>query len=48
MDLGLQEQRLKLAWISGSEGKKFAEEMTAFDAQIRELGPNPLKGGANV
>ncbi|MFQ3574717.1 MAG: hydrogenase iron-sulfur subunit [Thermodesulfovibrionales bacterium] len=48
VELGLEEERVKLAWISGSEGKEFAEHMTAFDAKIRELGPNPLKGGTNV
>ena len=48
VELGLEDDRVRLAWISGSEGKRFAEEMTAFDSKIRELGPNPLKGGANV
>ncbi len=47
-DLGVDPDRVQLEWISGSEGKKFAEAMTAFDAKIRELGPNPMKGGANV
>jgi len=45
-ELGVEPDRIQLEWISGSEGKKFAESMTAFDAKIRELGPNPLKGGA--
>jgi F420-non-reducing hydrogenase iron-sulfur subunit len=45
-ELGVEPDRIQLEWISGSEGKKFAESMTDFDAKIRELGPNPLKGGA--
>ncbi|MCX7725198.1 MAG: hydrogenase iron-sulfur subunit [Thermodesulfovibrio sp.] len=45
-ELGVDPDRVQLEWISGSEGKKFAESMTAFDARIRELGPNPMKGGA--
>jgi F420-non-reducing hydrogenase iron-sulfur subunit len=34
--------RFRLEWISASEGKKFAQTMTEFTEQIRNLGP--LKG----
>ena len=41
--LGIEPQRLRLEWISASEGKKFAETVQSFVKEIRELGPNPLK-----
>ncbi|MEW6771501.1 MAG: hydrogenase iron-sulfur subunit [Bacillota bacterium] len=43
-DVGIESERLGMAWISGSEGKRFAEIMTEFDKTIRELGPNTIKG----
>lgn len=38
-DLGMEKGRIRLEWISGSEGKRFAQVMTEFDREIRELGP---------
>jgi len=40
---GLEPERLRLEWISAGEGKKLAEVMTAFSAQLKQLGPSPLK-----
>ncbi|MHA1444430.1 MAG: hydrogenase iron-sulfur subunit [Candidatus Hodarchaeales archaeon] len=40
--LGFEIDRFRLEWISASEGKKFAQTMTEFTEQIRNLGP--LKG----
>ena len=40
--LGLSRKRMKLEWVSASEGQKFAKTMTDFTEQIRKLGPNPL------
>ncbi|UCG03934.1 MAG: hydrogenase iron-sulfur subunit [Candidatus Heimdallarchaeota archaeon] len=37
--LGWEADRLRLEWISASEGKRFAQIMTEFTQQIRELGP---------
>lgn len=42
-DLGIEPERLRLEWISASEGIRFAEVVTEFTSQIKELGPNPLK-----
>ena len=42
-ELGIEPERVRLEWIAGSEGLKFAEVMKEFDATIRKLGPNPLK-----
>lgn len=32
-----------MAWISASEGAKFAETVRDFTTQLQELGPNPLR-----
>ena len=39
-ELGLQEERLRLSWISASEGPRFAEVITEFTKDVKELGPN--------
>jgi coenzyme F420-reducing hydrogenase delta subunit len=37
--IGVKAERLRLEWIAASEGTRFAEVMTDFVAQVRELGP---------
>lgn len=37
--VGLEQERLFVEWISAAEGRRFAETVTAFTAQVRELGP---------
>ncbi len=39
---GLDPERLKLEWVSASEGEKFQNTVTDFVEMIREMGPNPL------
>jgi F420-non-reducing hydrogenase iron-sulfur subunit len=39
VEMGIEPERVRLEWISGSEGLRFAEVMREFDAKIRELGP---------
>jgi len=46
-DLGFDPRRFRREWISGAEGKKFAEVITDFTRELVELGPNPLKEGEN-
>ena len=41
--LGIDPRRMRLEWISAAEGSKFAEVVTEFTEEMRELGPNPLK-----
>jgi F420-non-reducing hydrogenase iron-sulfur subunit len=36
---GIEAERLRLEWISASEGEKFARVSTEFTEQIRRLGP---------
>jgi len=38
-EMGVEKGRIRLEWISASEGKRFAQVMTDFDQEIRELGP---------
>jgi len=41
--LGVEEDRVRLAWISAGEGEKFSLLVRDMTNKIRELGPNPLK-----
>ena len=41
--LGIGSTRLRLEWISASEGSKFAETMKDFIEHLRGLGLNPLR-----
>ena len=40
--LGLEPQRVRLSWISASEGPRFAQVVSEFTEQIRALGPSPI------
>jgi len=41
--LGIDSQRLRLEWISGAEGIRFAEVARDFTEQIKAIGPSSLK-----
>jgi len=41
-NLGLEKDRLSLAWISASEGQKYAQTTTDFTQKIKELGKNSV------
>jgi len=41
--VGIDKRRVRLEWISASEGPKVAETVKSFTQTIRELGPNPIK-----
>ncbi len=41
--LGMSPKRLKLEWVSAAEGQRFAQVLTDFINEVKELGPNPLK-----
>ncbi|TFG16820.1 MAG: hydrogenase iron-sulfur subunit [Promethearchaeota archaeon] len=36
-------ERIRLEWVSASEGNRFAEIVTEFTDKIKELGPSPVK-----
>lgn len=42
-DIGLEERRVRLEWISASEGQKFADTVNEMVKETKELGPNPFK-----
>jgi F420-non-reducing hydrogenase iron-sulfur subunit len=37
--LGIDPRRVRLEWISTAEGQKFAQVITDFTNEIKELGP---------
>jgi F420-non-reducing hydrogenase iron-sulfur subunit len=42
---GIASERLKVTWVSGSEGARFAQIAREFTRELRELGPLTLNGG---
>ena len=38
--LGISPKRLRLEWVSAAEGQRFAQVVTDFIAEVKELGPN--------
>jgi len=40
--LGLEPERLRLEWVSASEGDRFAKVIKDMTEEIKKLGPNPL------
>ncbi|MCK4481913.1 hydrogenase iron-sulfur subunit [Candidatus Bathyarchaeota archaeon] len=45
---GIEPERVRLEWISASEGDKFATVVKDMVEQIKKLGPNPLKNGGEI
>ena len=41
--LGVEDDRVRLEWISSAEGPKFAEVAREFTEQVRRLGPSQAK-----
>jgi len=41
--MGLEEDRLRLEWISASEGKQFAELVDSYTERVKSLGPCKMK-----
>ena len=41
--LGLDERRVKMVFVSAAEGDKFAAEVNKFGDEIRAIGPNPIR-----
>jgi F420-non-reducing hydrogenase iron-sulfur subunit len=38
-DLGIEQERFALEWVSSAEAPRFAEVVTRFTETIRKLGP---------
>jgi F420-non-reducing hydrogenase iron-sulfur subunit len=41
--IGIEDERIRLEWISASEAKKFVTVMSEFIEKLKHLPPNPLK-----
>jgi len=41
--IGIENERIRLEWISASEAKKFVTVMSEFIEKLKRLPPNPLK-----
>ena len=46
--IGINPKRLRLEWISASEGTRYAEVMNDFGKQLKELGPLGESEGLNA
>jgi F420-non-reducing hydrogenase iron-sulfur subunit len=42
-NLGIPDERIKLKWISASEGKKFADTITNMVEELKKMGPSPFR-----
>jgi len=42
-EVGLESDRIRLSWVSASEGPRFSEVIKEFTGEIKKLGPNPIK-----
>src|SRR4030042_3233 len=45
-DAGVEAGRLRLEWVSASEGEKFSKIVTEFTEQVKKLGPSKVKQDA--
>ncbi len=43
--LGIEEERFRLEWVSAAEGKKFQSVCNDFTEKIKKLGPLSFNGG---
>jgi F420-non-reducing hydrogenase iron-sulfur subunit len=43
--LGIEDERVRLDWVSASEGDRFARIVNEMTEQIRQLGPFSNNGG---
>lgn len=44
-EIGINPQRLRLEWVSASEGVRFAEVMTDFNAKLKSIEPLSMEEG---
>jgi F420-non-reducing hydrogenase iron-sulfur subunit len=42
-DYGIEEERVRLEWVSASEGQRFADIVNDMTERVRALGPSPVK-----
>jgi F420-non-reducing hydrogenase iron-sulfur subunit len=42
-EMGIEPERLRFEYVSASEGKKFGDVVSEMTAELKKLGPSPLK-----
>ena len=42
-DYGIEDERVRLEWVSASEGQRFADIVNDMTERVRALGPSPIK-----
>ena len=42
-DFGVEEERVRLEWVSASEGQRFADIVADMTEKIRQLGPSSIR-----
>jgi F420-non-reducing hydrogenase iron-sulfur subunit len=47
-ELGLEPERLRLEWVSASEGDRFAMVIKDMTMELKKLGPSPLRAGGKT
>ena len=45
--LGIEDERVRLEWVSASEGDRFAAIVDEMTEQIKQLGPFSRNGGGD-
>jgi F420-non-reducing hydrogenase iron-sulfur subunit len=45
---GIEPERLRIEWVSASEGDKFATVIKDMTEEIKKLGPSPLRAGGKI
>jgi F420-non-reducing hydrogenase iron-sulfur subunit len=45
--LGIEDERLRLEWVSASEGDRFVTITNEMTEQVRKLGPFPHRNGGS-
>ena len=42
-EFGIEDDRVRLEWVSASEGQRFADVVNDMTQKVRELGPSPVR-----
>lgn len=42
-DLGIEQERFRIEWVSSAEAPRFAQIVRDFTEQVKKLGPSPYK-----
>jgi len=47
-DFGIEDERVRLEWVSASEGQRFADLVNDMTERIRALGPSRIRGTLQI